>query len=79
MVSTAERQPTYPEGSPKYNETYAEDGSGEDNIDTEDGSGQQGFDREGSGGEGGFNTRRAVVERMVQELAYILHVHKRNE
>ena len=27
-VSTAERQLTYPEGGPKDNETYAEDGSG---------------------------------------------------
>ena len=40
----AERQPTYPEGGPKDNETYAEDGSGEDgsgedDIDTEGGSG----------------------------------------
>ena len=31
-----ERQLTYPEGGPNDNETYAEDGSGEDNIDTED-------------------------------------------
>ena len=37
-VSTAERLPTCPEGGPKDNETYAEDGSGEDDIDTEDGS-----------------------------------------
>ena len=35
-ISAAERQPTYPEGGPKDNETYAEDSSGEDAIDTED-------------------------------------------
>ena len=35
----AERQLTYPEGGPKDNETYAEDGSREDDIDTEGGSG----------------------------------------
>ena len=79
-ASTAERQLTCPEGGPKDNETYAEDvRSGEDDIDTEDGSGEHGFNREGDGGEGGIDTRRAVVERTVQELAYILQVHKRNE
>ena len=33
MVSTAERQLTYPEGSPTDNDTYAKGGSGDD-IDT---------------------------------------------
>ena len=33
-MDAAERQPTYPEGGPKDNETYAEDGSGGDDIDT---------------------------------------------
>ena len=37
-ISAAERQPTYPDGGSKDNETYAEDSSGEDDIDTEDGS-----------------------------------------
>ena len=32
-ISAAERQPINPEGGPKDNETYAEDGSGEDDID----------------------------------------------
>ena len=54
-ISVAERQPTYPEGGPKDNETYAEHGSGEDDIDTEDGSTsrEHGFDRKGGGEEGG--------------------------
>ena len=74
MVSTVERQLTYPEDSPKDNDTCAEDSSAEDDIDIEDCSG---FDTEGGGGEGGFNTeggggrvvsiRWAVMERTVVE------------
>ena len=63
-ISAAERQPINPEGCPKDNETYAEDGSGEDDIDTEDGSREHGCDRKGGGEEGGFNTN-VVDERMV--------------
>ena len=62
-ISAAERQPIYPEGGPKDNETYAEDGSGEDDIDTEDGSREHGYDRKGGGEE--VLIRRAVVKRMV--------------
>ena len=67
-ISTAERQPINPEGGPKDNETYAEDGSGEDDIDTEDGSRKHGCDRKGGGEEGGFNTN-VVDERMVQKYS----------
>ena len=41
-VSTAERQLTYPED----NDTYAEDGSAEDDIDAEDGSTEDDIDME---------------------------------
>ena len=57
-ISAAERQPTNPEGGPKDNETYAEDGSRE-----------QGCDRKGGGEEGGFNTN-VIDERMVQKYSY---------
>ena len=66
-ISAAERQPTNPEGGPKDNETYAEDGSGEDDIHTEDSSREHGCDRKGGGEEGGFNTANVIDERMVQK------------
>ena len=43
VVSTTERQLTYPED----NDTYAEDGSAEDDINTEDSSGSAWFQYKG--------------------------------
>ena len=71
-ISAAERQPIYPEGGPKDNETYAEDGSGKDDIDTEDGSREHGYDRKG----GGVSIRTSLMKGWFKN---ILQVHKRNE
>ena len=63
MVSTVERQLTYPEDSPKDNDTCAEDNSAEDDVDIEDCSG---FNTEGGGGRV-VSIRWAVMERTVVE------------
>ena len=76
-ISAAERQPTNPEDGPKDNETYAEDGNGEDDIDTEDGI-------ESTVVIGRAVVRRAVVRRAVSIrtslmkgwFKNILQVHK---
>ena len=63
-ISAAERQPTNPEGGPKDNETYAEDGSEEDDIIRRYGgrySREHGCDRKG-GGEEGFDTEGGSEE-----------------
>ena len=65
-MDAAERQPTYPEGGPKDNETYAEDGSGGDDIDTEDCSREHGCDRKGGGEEDGD---RCLGPKLVASIA----------